>query len=436
MRNKLNLKNKKVVVVGLARSGIASAILLKNIGAKVFVSDIKDDADTRSNKEQLRREQIEAELGGHSRECFENADLIVTSPGVRFDAECLNWARSKNIPVISEIELGFRLCPAEIIAITGSNGKSTTTALIGEVIKLTGKKTHVCGNIGRPFCGEIEKIAKGDFVILEVSSFQLEAVVDFKPKVAVILNFNRNHLDRHKDLEEYLTAKKRIFANQDKSDWTVLNRDDVAVKSLAQEASAQIKFFNSSININGLTLDANQSAALTVGEIFGLNRKDILKVISSFRGLPHRREFVDTVRGVDFINDSKATTVEACRWALNNIYKPVILIAGGRDKGLDFKEIRDLVRRRVKTLIVIGEAKEKLKKAYIGVTPIIEADNLRQALVTAGGVSCEGDCVLLSPMCASFDMFSDYEERGEVFKEIVRELKKTESREILENTKH
>lgn len=423
MHNKLELKDKKVVVAGLGRSGVASAILLKNNGARVFVSDIKDDIDTRKNKENLGRYAIEVELGKHSPYLFENADLIVVSPGVKYDAKCLNWARAKNIPIISEIELAAGLCPAAVIAVTGTNGKSTTTALIGEILKSAGRKVHICGNIGKAFCGEIAKIAKDDIVSLEVSSFQLETIVNFKPKVSVILNFNRNHLDRHKDLEEYLSAKKRIFMNQDKGDWTVLNKDDPAIRNLACETQAEVKFFESLLNINGLRLNANQAAALRVSELFNVACEDALGAISNFKGLEHRAEFVDTISGVDFINDSKATTVDSCAWALSNIYKPVILIAGGRDKGADFISVRDLVRRKVKTLILIGEAREKIKDAYKGITPIIEAQTFKQAVYTAGNIACEGDCVLLSPMCASFDMFRDYEERGRVFREIVGEFK-------------
>lgn len=426
MPNKFNLINKKAVVAGLARSGVASAILLKKKGAAVFASDIKDNLSTRGNSSILEKEGIKTELGKHSRRVFEGADIIVASPGIRFDAECLNWARAKNIPVISEIELAWRFCPATIVAVTGTAGKSTTTALIGEVLKLGGSDVHVCGNIGVPFCGEIDKITQGGFVSLEVSSFQLETISDFKPKVAVVLNFNRNHLDRHKDMEEYLAAKKRIFLNQDKNDWALLNKDDEAVKNLSGQTKARVRFFESHLDIDGLRLNANQCAAFRVGEIFNFKKEDILKAISGFRGLEHRTEFVENISGVDFINDSKATTVESCAWALKNIYRPVILIAGGTYKGVDFGAIKDLIRRKVKALIVIGETKAKIKGAYKGATPIIEAENLKQAVFAAKDIAHEGDCVLLSPMCSSFDMFSDYEERGRAFKEAVRELKQRE----------
>lgn len=428
MKNISNLKNKKVVVAGLARSGIASAILLKSAGARVFVSDMKDDADTRSNKEELGARGIEVELGKHSPELFYGADLVVASPGVRFDALCLNWARAKNVPVIGEIELAAAFCPAPIVAVTGTNGKSTTTALIGEILKLSGKKVHVCGNIGKAFSQEVVKVTKDDIVSLEVSSFQLETIVDFKPKVSVIINFNRNHLDRHKDMDEYLAAKKRIFMNQDKDDFAVLNMDDAVLKNLACHIKAEVRFFGSSLDIGGFKLNTNQAAALKVAEIFKIDKNDALGVIAGFKGLPHRMEFVDTISGIDFINDSKATTVDSCAWALKNIYKPVILIAGGRDKGADFKSIKDLVRRKVKTLIAIGESANKIKEAYKGITPVIGLSNFKAAVYAAKDLACEGDCILLSPMCASFDMFRDYEERGRIFKETVSELKIAQTR--------
>lgn len=423
MQNKLNLKNKRVVVVGLARSGMSSSILLKKLGAEVFVSDAKDDIQTRKNKEKLSKLRIDVELGRHSEDLFKSADLIVVSPAVRFDTLCLNWARRTNIPVISEIELATRLCPASIIAVTGTNGKSTTVTLIGEILKYSGKKVHICGNIGKAFSGEIEKIRKNDLVCLEVSSFQLETAVNFKPRVCVILNFTRDHLDRYLDLNEYLEAKKRIFLNQDKNDFTVLNKDDPVVRALALDTKARVEFFNSALDINGLKLNANQAAAFKVGEIFGIKKEDRLKVLSNFKGLPHRMELADTIKGVDFIDDSKATTVASTHWALRNIYNPVILISGGRDKAQDFSAIKNLVRTKVKSMILIGEAKDKIKKCYKGVVPVLETDTLKKATAIAYDIACAGDCILLSPMCASFDMFKDYEERGNIFKKIIRELK-------------
>ncbi|PIQ88279.1 MAG: UDP-N-acetylmuramoyl-L-alanine--D-glutamate ligase [Candidatus Omnitrophica bacterium CG11_big_fil_rev_8_21_14_0_20_42_13] len=428
MKQGLNIKNKKVVVVGLAKSGLAAALLLKKKGADVFASDITDNAQTRLAGDELRTEAVKVELGKHSQEQFRNADLVVVSPGVKFDASCLNWARSEGIPIIGEVELAALYCPAPIIAVSGSNGKTTTTILIGEILKDSGKNTYVCGNIGRPFSLDIEKIRKSDIVCLEISSFQLESCVNFKPNISVLLNFKQNHLDRHGNLDVYLDAKKKLFMNQDANDFAVLNNDDMEVRELAKNINARIKFFNPALSIGDFKLNANQAAAFAVGEILGLDKDKMLKTFRGFKGLNHRLELVEVLGGVEFINDSKATTVDSCAWALGNIYKPVILIAGGRDKGADFSSIKNLLRRKVKTLILIGEAKEKMKQAYRNSVALIEAENIQKAVNLAKDISCEGDCVLLSPMCASFDMFRDFEERGEVFKQIVRSFKKEKSR--------
>ena len=418
-----NFKNKRAVVVGAARSGISAAKLLKYLGAKVLVSDSKDTKEIRKNSRQLKRLGIGVELGGHSRELFRRCDLVVVSPGVLLTAACLNWARAENIPVISEIELASQVCPAAIVAITGTSGKSTTTTLVGHVLNSNSKKAYVCGNIGKPFSQEVAKVKKGDLVVLEISSFQLEACFNFKPKVCVILNFSPNHLNRHKDLDDYLKAKKRIFLNQDKNDFAIFNKNDAIVARLAKEVKSRVKFFAS----DGKNLDANYAAAVSVGKIFGITKADCLKALENFKGLPHRMEFIDKIKGVSFINDSKATTVVSTAWALNRIYSPVILIAGGQDKGVDFKSIKDLVRRKVKVLILIGEVKDKIKKAYKGIVPIIECENLKKAVYAAFNMGLEADCVLLSPMCASFDMFSDFEQRGNVFREEVKQLKKEQS---------
>ena len=418
-----NFKNKRVLVVGLARSGISAAKLLKNLGAEVLVSESKDSKETRENSRRLKKLGIGVELGKHSKDLFKACDLVVVSPGVLPGAQCLNWARAENIPVISEIELASRVCRAPIVAITGTNGKSTTTTLVGHVLNSNGKKAYVCGNIGRPFSQEAAKVKKNEVVVLEVSSFQLEACFDFKPKVCVVLNFSPNHLNRHKDLDDYLKAKKRVFLNQDKNDFAVFNKDDAVVRAMAKEAKCRVKFFSA----DDKRFDANYAAALSVGGIFGITKGDCLKALENFKGLSHRLEFIDKIRGVSFINDSKATTPASTAWALNRIYSPVILIAGGQGKGADFKIIKDSLRRKVKVLILIGEAKGKIKKAYKGIVPIIECENLESAVYAAQNMSLEADCVLLSPMCASFDMFGDFEERGNVFKKEVKRLKKQQS---------
>jgi len=417
----MHFKNKTITIFGLSRSGFESALLLRSLqsGIKIKVTDIKDDDKIRGNAKKLGA-QIDIELGKHSEDFIKHSDFIVLSPGIRADLPILLWARKKGIKVISEIELGFLLCPAPIIAVTGTNGKTTVTTLISKVLKNTGKKVHLCGNIGKPFCKEVPNIKKDDLVCLEVSSFQLETIERFKPKVAVFLNFSRNHLDRYKNMQEYLAAKKRIFENQDSKDWAVLNYEDQTVKNVSKDIKSQVVFFNNQDKRENADLNSNHVAVLAVAKIFSVPKEKCLEVFQQFKGIEHRLELVRNIEGVDFINDSKSTTVEAAVWALNNIKKPIVMIAGGKDKGSDFSAIRNLINEKVKELVVIGQAKQKIREALESTTKIKEAKTLEDSVYLARKDASEGDCVLLSPMCASFDMFTDFEERGRVFKEIVK----------------
>jgi UDP-N-acetylmuramoylalanine--D-glutamate ligase len=419
MRNTDYFKGKRVLIVGFARSGLACANLLFDFGACVWVSDNQDSHATRQNLPRLKSEKIRVELGRHSEEFVRDKDLLVISPGVPNDALPVIWAKKMGIPVISEIELAWMLCPARVIAITGTNGKTTVTTLIGKVLQAKGERVFVCGNIGNPFCAEVSKMQKGDFVSLEVSSFQLENVVTFKPRVAVMLNLSCNHLDRYDNMQDYLEAKKRIFLNQDSSDYLVLNYDDPAIRGLAGEVRAKVVYFRNEEGLN-----PNQSAVLAVAAALGIRRDIVLKVFSEFKGVEHRMEDVAEINRVKFVNDSKATTIDATIWALKNIPSPVILIAGGREKGNDYSLILELVGKKVKKAVLIGEAKEKIKQAFGGVIPLAEAATLPEAVSLAFQSAEEGDCVLFSPMCKSFDMFTDYEERGRVFKKAVSGLSK------------
>lgn len=418
----MNLKNKTITVFGLARSGLDVALLLSQMKevSKIKVTDINDNPKTRENAKQLPS-VVEVEIGRHSEDFIKDSDIIVISPGIRTNLPILEWARKKGIKVIGEIELGFLLCPAPIVAVTGTNGKTTVTTLSSEVLKLTGKKIHLCGNIGNPFSREITKIKKDDLVCLEVSSFQLETIETFKPKVAVFLNLSRNHLDRYRDMQEYLAAKKRIFENQNQKDWAVLNYEDKIARNISKEVKSQVLFFNNEEGRNE-NLNSNFLAALAVAKIFGLNREKCLEIFKDFKGIEHRLEWVRNIEEVDFINDSKSTTVEATVWALSNINKPIIMIAGGKDKGSDFSTIKKLISRKVKELILIGDAKSKIKKALEGATKISESETLKDSVNLAYQDAKRGDCILLSPMCASFDMFVDFEDRGRKFKEIVNNI--------------
>jgi UDP-N-acetylmuramoylalanine--D-glutamate ligase len=417
MRNKDYFQGKQVLVVGFARSGLASANLLYALGAKVWVTDNHDNENTRRNLSQLKSKEIKVELGRHSPDFVKGKDIVVLSPGVPNDALPVLWAKEEHIPVISEIELGWILCPAQVIAVTGTNGKTTVTTLIGKVLEAAGKRVFTCGNIGRPFCSEVEKMREGDFVALEISSFQLENIATFKPKIATLLNLSRNHLDRYRDMADYLAAKKRIFKNQDSADYLVLNSDDPAIRSLAKEAKSKVVYFRKEEGLN-----PNQSAVLSIAVILGIDKDLVMRVFREFKGVEHRLEEVLKINGVRFINDSKSTTTEATIWALNNLSEPLVLIAGGREKGNDYSLVLELAAKKVKAAVLIGEAKEKIKKVFSPAINTLEAATLEEAVKKAYQLALPGDCVLFSPMCKSFDMFSDYEDRGRSFKNIVSEL--------------
>lgn len=397
---------------------MACANLLYDLGADVCVTDKNDSEAVRSTRALLKSSRIKSELGGHSKEFIEGRDLAVISPGVPETSSAVAWARQAKIPVISEIEVASMLCPADIIAITGTNGKTTVTTLVGKILREDKRRVFTCGNIGNPFCAEVAKMEAGDFVSLEVSSFQLEAIKAFKPKVSVILNLSRNHLDRYDNMQEYLAAKKRIFLNQDEGDYLVLNYDDPAVRGLAENARPKAVYFSKEQGLN-----PNQSAVLAVGGILGIEKGLIFGVFKEFKGVEHRLEYVADINGVKFINDSKATTVDAAVWALENVAGPIVLIAGGREKGNDYGFILESLRKKVKEVILIGEAAGRIKDAFSGIAPVSGAGSMQEAVEKSQEAAKAGDSVLLSPMCKSFDMFSDYEERGRVFKEAVRKLK-------------
>lgn len=417
MKNADYFKNKKITIVGLGRSGLACANLLCDLGAQISITETQDNALTRSNASKLNSENIIFELGRHSPEFIGERDLVVVSPGVSDTALPVVWAKQFKIPIISEIEVGGILCPATIIAITGTNGKTTVTTLVAKLLEKKFKRVFICGNIGTPFCAELNKMSEDDFVSLEVSSFQLEKIQTFKPKIAVMLNFSRNHLDRYPNLADYLAAKKRIFMNQDESDYLVLNDTDSTLRELAKEAKSKVIYFS---DREGLNL--NQAASLSVASILGIDKELVLDVFREFKGIEHRLEFVAEINKVKFINDSKATTVDSTSWALKNINEPIVLIAGGRDKGNDYSVILNLMQKKVKEVILIGEAKEKMKDAWAKFLSLDESNSLEEAVGLAFSKADKGDCVLLSPMCASFDMFSDYEARGRAFKKGVFNL--------------
>jgi UDP-N-acetylmuramoylalanine--D-glutamate ligase len=433
------LADKKVTILGAQRSGDALARLALRAGARPKVSEQRPEACVPAEfRGWLRKQGIAFECGGHTRSFIEDSDVVVLSPGVPVGSAPVQWAQAKGILVLGEIEFAAQFCDNPIIAITGSNGKTTVTTLIHNVLDAAGRRPCLCGNIGYPFSGYVLDLeGKNDFVVLEISSFQLETILSpqssfhsgssvagwrvkgFKPHVAVILNFNQNHLDRHKDLREYFDAKKRIFINQDARDYAVLNLKDARLARLGRELKSRVVYFDPASKEAD---NPNFAVVLKVAEILGIDPSVCKDVFRQFKGVEHRMEWVRQVDGVDFINDSKSTTAQAAIWALERLKRPVVMICGGRDKNIDFSVLTPFVREKVKGMFVIGEAREKLIQTFQGVVDVRPCETLEDAVISARGAAVKGDAVLLSPMCASFDMFRDYEDRGRAYKEIVNRM--------------
>jgi UDP-N-acetylmuramoylalanine--D-glutamate ligase len=452
----MELKDKRVLVVGLGKSGVASAFFLKAHGAKVTVSDTKSGDDLRNEIPALLDQGITVETGGHGERTFRGQDLIVVSPGVPIDAPPLQQARNLGETVIGEIELAAHFLPGPIVAITGSNGKTTTTTLTGEIMTASGIPTLVGGNIGTPAISLAERATRETAVVLEVSSFQLETIQSLRPKVAVVLNVTPDHLDRHKTFEAYTDAKARIFENQRSDDLAVLNGDDPTCVAMAARTRAQVFWFSrqkevkqgawvrdrnilfrngahqqeimpvSEIPLKGAHNLENVLAAVCAGALMGCAPEHIRQAVRSFKAVEHRLEFVATIRGVDYYNDSKATNVDATIKALESFPANIHLILGGKDKGSDYSVLNDLLRERVKRVYTIGAAAEKIESQIIssksGGVEVVHAETLENALRKANAVAEAGDVVLLAPACASFDQFKNYEQRGQMFKEIVSSL--------------
>ena len=449
-----NIEGKKVTVIGGARSGLAVARLLKKMGADVFISDMKKPEEIKYVKftpEELNSAGIKYEFGEHSEKVYD-CDFMVISPGVPSNAPVVLKAMELGIKVWSEIEVASWFCKAPIIAVTGTNGKTTTTSLIGHIFKTAGFKTIVAGNIGAPFSDFVLDADEGSIVVLEVSSFQLDHIENFKPKVAVLLNITPDHLDRYDSFGDYILSKFRIFKNQKEDDFAVYNYDDEIVQPYVESLNViklpfsvrdklscggfiedgyiTLNFKNkkerilkmNNLRIRGIHNVYNSLAAALAARAMEVKDEIIRESLQSFEGVEHRLEFVREINGVKFINDSKATNVNSLWYALESFDEPIILIAGGRDKGNDYSKVYDLVKRKVKLIIAIGESKNKIYNEFKNLTNVIEVDSMEEAVKKAYENSAPGDVVLLSPACASFDMFRDYEHRGEVFKKLVNEL--------------
>ena len=449
----MELRNKKVLVVGLGRSGAAAAFFLQEHGAKVTVSDARSEAQLQNEISALLDRGVSIETGRHGERTFRDQDLIVVSPGVPSDQPQLQHARSLGIPVIGEVELAFRFLQGKVIAITGSNGKTTTTTLVGEILSKGGMKTLVGGNIGTPVISLAGKSAADTFVVLEISSFQLETIQQFRPWIAAILNITPDHLDRHHTFQAYVDAKARIFENQQASDFAVLNADDPTCAGLKSKVKGALSLFSrkhnveagafirnsdtivfsgngkqteimpvKEIQLKGAHNQENVLAAVTIGMIAGCAPEQIRKAVAEFRAVEHRLELVANINGVTFFNDSKATNVDATTKALESFPGNIHLILGGKDKGSDYTVLKPLLRERARHVYLIGAAAEKIASHIQGAAPVTHSGTLERAVRQAFEQASSGDIVLLAPACASFDQFDNYEHRGRVFKELVLSL--------------
>jgi UDP-N-acetylmuramoylalanine--D-glutamate ligase len=451
----MDLKGRRAVVIGLGKSGFWAAEFLARMGARVFVSEKGEERSFMGRIEALGKLGVQFEFGTHTKEVILSSDLIVLSPGVRGDMPLIVEAKKRGIEVIGEMELGFRwMRDVVIIAVTGTNGKTTTTRLISHILHLDGRRVVTCGNIGYPVTQALHEIREGDFVVMEVSSFQLETISTFTPKVGVVLNVREDHLDRYKGLDEYREVKMRIFENQMEDDFMVINADDPHILALARERMAKPIHFSKREGVEeGVFLEGerivyrigssekreiiakdemslvgshnleNAMAAIASTVVVDVGLEALKEALRTFPPLPHRIEDLGLVGGVRFINDSKATNVDATLKALDTIESPILLIAGGKDKGMNYQPLSEPVKRKVKALILIGEVKERMASEVGAEEKTHLLPDLERAVELAYDLACEGDTVLLSPASSSQDQFIDFEERGNLFKEIVNRIR-------------
>lgn len=449
----MELKGKKVLVVGLGKSGLAAALFLRRHGAQVTVSDVRSAEALAKDIPALLEEGIMVEAGGHGLLTFRRQDLIVVSPGVPLDTPEIAQVKGFGLPVIGELELAARFLKGKTLAITGSNGKTTTTALAGEILKTAGFATLVGGNIGTPVVSLIDESTDDTWSVLEVSSFQLESTEQFHPRIAVILNITPDHLDRHGTFENYALAKERIFAAQGTHDFVVLNAENVRAAAAAARSRAPVYWFSlervvpqgawaeagyinfrhskdapaekilplHSIPLKGEHNVENVLAAVCACRLAGASIEAVRSAIEKFKAVEHRLEYVATLNGVDFYNDSKATNVDATAKAVASFSNGIHLILGGKDKNSDYTQLAQLLRDRVRAVYTIGSAAAKIESQLRGVVSIQSCETLDRAVSAAAGAAHPGEVVLLAPACSSFDQFESYEHRGRVFKELVNE---------------
>ena len=449
----MDLNGQKVTVVGLGETGKALVPFLANRGARVTVSDSRSETELAAEVEAVARFAPELDLGGHSEDVFLKSDLIVISPGVPLTLPPLKRANDKGVRVIGELELAFRFMKKDIVAVTGTNGKSTTVTLLGHILRTGGKKVFVGGNLGIPLISFVSGDQTDDIAVVEVSSFQLETIETFRPHWAVVLNLSPDHLDRYGSIEEYRSAKAAVFRNQKPEDFAVLNFDDPGVSSMAAKVRSQIRYFsrkekvprgafieNNSVVLTGDGLHGietvslarsilqgghnheNILASLLIARDVGVEHDKLEEALETFTPLKHRMEFVASINGVIFYDDSKGTNVGAVAQALSGMDRPVVLILGGRDKDSDFTLLSEPVRKKTRALVMVGEAGPDIYRALKDDAPSHLAGSFKEAVENAYHLARPGDAVLLSPACASFDMFQNYAHRGRVFQELVRGL--------------
>ena len=442
----MEISDKNVVILGAARSGLAAAELALSLGARVFVSDNAMEKDKRKQINILKGLGIPFEFGGHSNRIY-SADFVVLSPGIPQNSDIVQSIQQKGIPVLSEIEFAFRFCKSPVIAVTGSNGKTTTTTLIGEMLKKQMPEAIMAGNIGSPFSLYVLNSKSDSWAAVEVSSFQLETIEKFHPRIAIILNLSPNHLDWYETYDEYVTAKLRIIMNLDPDDFIIYDGDDPGLADLIRQSPAhklkfsarterseafirddKILFFNrefiatDEIVLKGLHNYKNIMAAGLACLQAGISYENIKDVLRKFAGVEHRLEHVVSINDIHFINDSKATTLESLAVALKSFKTPILLIAGGKDKGVDYSTVNSILENNVRQVFLIGTAREKIAQAWEKVVPVSKYDSLEAAVKSAFDIADQDENILLSPACSSFDMFKDFEDRGKKFKEIVKKL--------------
>ena len=453
MKPAFQLAGKKVLVVGLARTGIATALFCAERGARVTVTEERAETHLAEAAAKLRAAGVTLEFGGHRPETFLHQDLIVPSPGVPPAMPALASAIARGVTVWSEIELAWRFLRGRLACITGSNGKTTTTSLIGHILETAGFPVQVAGNIGTPLISRVDISSDASFTVVEASSFQLELISAFRPDIAVLLNVTPDHLDRHGSIEAYGAAKARMFENQKENDAAVINAEDALAAQYAPSGPRVFWFSRSKRVASGCYLrgdeivfrcDGTESvllerkmiglrgshnlenvlAAACAARLAGVEPAAIAEGVRTFAGVEHRIEYVATVAGVDYFNDSKATNVDATLKALDAFPGNVLVILGGKDKGSDFRILRAALRSHARMALLIGSAADKIEADLAGVVPVERAETLARAVEAAARRAQPGDTVLLAPACASFDQFENYEHRGRVFKQLVRELEK------------